>query len=131
MNTLPINDFECNYIKETICKIDKIQKEVISDSVGRCITCETSLFTSANNTIPVSLYRCNGDQVTANIGTTTTTTTLFRIEAIRCNRFVTLRLLENVETGLTGTEYTTILDLDCIGQIQCFEPITVTECTTE
>ena len=128
MSSLPTNDFDCNYIKETVYKIDKLQKDVVSDTLGRCISCETSLFTSLNNTIPVSFYTCCGNAVTGRVGPTETTTTFFRIESIRCNRFVTLRMLVS-ETGvLSATDYTLILDLDCVSSIQCYEPITVVLC---
>lgn len=122
----------CNFIRETVTKIDKIQKEVISDSTGRCIACEASLFTSANNTIPVRFTCCCGTPFEALIGVTGATTSFFRIESIRCNRYVTLRLLEPTggDPALTGTDYTVILDLDCVGTIQCFEPISVEVCTT-
>lgn len=122
----------CNFIKESVCKIDKMQKEVVSDT-NKCVSCETSLFASMYNTIPVSFYTCCGNQVTANISTTTTTTPYFRIESIRCNRFVTLNLLqqssETTTPTLTATNYTMILDLDCVGSMQCYEPINVEICT--
>ena len=129
MSSLPTNDFDCNYIKETVYKIDKLQKDVVSDTLGRCISCETSLFTSLNNTIPVSFYTCCGNPVTGRVGATETTTTFFRIEAIRCNRFVTLRMLTSTTDALTATDYTLILDLDCVSSIQCYEPITVDVCS--
>lgn len=129
------NNYEsssCSFIKDTVSKIDKIQKEVISDTTGRCIACEASLFTSANNTIPVRFTCCCGTPFEALIGVTGATTSFFRIESVRCNRFVTLRLLEATgeAPSLTGTDYTVILDLDCVGTIQCFEPISVEVCTT-
>lgn len=122
----------CNYIKESVAKIDKLQKEVISEATGRCIACEASLFTSANNTIPVRFYTCCGNPITGTIGTTECSTVFFRIESIRCNRYVTLRLLKNVcgeESTLTGTDYTMIVDLDCVGSMQCFEPICIEVCS--
>lgn len=136
MSTLPTNDFDCNYIKDTVCKIDKLQKEVVSDTLGRCISCETSLFTSLNNTIPVSFYTCCGNPILGRIGPTDTITAIFRIEALRCNRFVTLRLLISdgaAEPTITATDYTLTVDLDCVSSIQCYEPITVAVCgaTTE
>lgn len=122
----------CNYIKESVAKIDKLQKEVISETTGRCIACEASLFTSANNTIPVRFYTCCGNPITGTIGTTETSTVFFRIESLRCNRYVTLRLLQSTggeDPTLTGTDYTMIVDLDCVGCMQCFEPISVEVCT--
>ena len=31
---------------------------------------------------------------------------------------------------LVGTNYTMVVDLECIGSIQCFEPINILGCTT-
>lgn len=129
--TLNQDNCSCNFIKESVTKIDKLQKEVVSDSTGRCIACEASLFTSAYNTIPVRFYTCCGNPIIGNIGTSATETVYFRIEAIRCGRFVTLRLLEPTgeDSTLVGTNYTMILDLDCVGSMQCFEPISVEVCS--
>lgn len=131
MSTLPTNDFECNYIKDTVSKIDKLQKEVVTDTLGRCISCETSLFTSLNNTIPVSFNTCCGNPVTGRVGSTETITPFFRIESIRSNRFVSLRLLVSdggTEPVLTATDYIMTVDLDCVSSIQCYTPITVEVC---
>lgn len=132
-DTLTQDSCNCNYIKESVSKIDKLQKEVISDSAGRCITCEASLFTSANNTIPVCFSTCCGNQIFGYTGLTGATTEFFRIESIRCNQFVTLRLLQEAvvddQPTLTATNYTMILDLNCVGRMQCFEPISVEVCT--
>ncbi len=119
----------CNFIKDTVAKIDKIQKEVISDTTGRCIACEASLFTSANNTIPVRFFTCCGNPVVATNGLPLADTMFFRIESVRCNRYVTLRLLNVNGSDLEGTNYTCILDLDCVGSMQCLDPISVEVCT--
>lgn len=117
-----------NHIKETVARIDKVQKEVLSDAFTTCVSCETSLFASSN-TIPVRFNTCCGNAVIGNVGTTATETVYFRIEALRCNRFVTLRLLVPDGDTLVGTDYTMILDLDCVGTMQCFEAINVDVCT--
>ncbi len=131
-DTLTQDSCNCNFIKESVAKIDKLQKEVVSDTTGRCIACEASLFTSANNTIPVRFYTKCGNPVIGNIGLPPTETVYFRIESLRCGRFATLRLLETTtvgdETTLTGTDYTIILDLDSVGSMQCFSPISVEVC---
>ncbi|MDE6660659.1 MAG: hypothetical protein K2J93_02400 [Anaeroplasmataceae bacterium] len=125
-----MNDcLDCNYIKETVCKIDKLQKEVITVGENRCISCETSLFNPANNTIPVAFYGECGNLFTGLTDLTGTTTSFFRIESIRCGRFVTLRLLTQDGDTLTATLRTMVLDLDSVKGIQCFEPITVELCT--
>lgn len=128
-----INDCDCNYIKETICKIDKLQKEVITVGETRCISCDASLFSSANNTIPVALYTECGSAFTGATGLDGATTPFFRIESIRCGRFATLRML-TIETGetptLTATNRTMIIDLDRVAAMQCHEPIYVEVCST-
>lgn len=124
-----INDcLDCNYIKDTVAKIDKLQKEVITIGENRCVSCDTSLFNPANNTIPVSLYSHCGTLFTGLTDTAGTTTTFFRIESIRCGRYVTLRLLTAEGETLVATLRTMVLDLDEVKGIQCFEPITVELC---
>lgn len=120
-----------NHIVDTVIKIDKLQKEIASD-YNTCITCETSLVTSANNTIPVTFTLCGNSLFESILEMPATLTSYYRIEAVRDRRFVTLRLLEAVEVEetytLTATDYTCILDLRCVCAMQCFAPITVTTC---
>ncbi len=124
-----INDcLDCNYIKETACNIDKLQKEVITVGENRCVSCDTSLFNPANNTIPVVLYNCCGTMFKGIIDLTGATTQYFRIESIRCKRYATLRLLTQNDEALTATLRTMVIDLDEVKGIQCFEPITVELC---
>lgn len=127
------NECDCNYIKETVIKIDKLQKEVVTIGETRCISCDASLFTSANNTIPVSFTTKCGNLFTGLTDTTGVTTSFFRIESIRCNRYVTVRMLivgtEDPENPtLTASTRTMILDLNEVAGIQCYEPITVEVC---
>lgn len=120
-----------NYIIDTVIRIDKLQKEIVSD-YNSCISCETSLVTNANNTIPVAFKGCSGE-ITAILELPDVTTPFFRIESVREKRFVTLRLLEATivaeEQTFEATNHTCILDLNCVCQIQCFNPITVVTCT--
>ncbi len=126
-----LNDcLDCNYIKETVARIDKLQKEVITIGENRCISCDTSLFNPANNTIPVAFYSDCGNLFTGLVDIAGTTTSIFRIESIRCGRFVTLRLLTAEGDTLVATLRTMILDLDDVTGIQCFEPITVELCNS-
>lgn len=129
-----VNCNECyNYIIESVIKIDKLQKEVITANSTTCIGCETSLYDTLNNTIPVTLYTNCGSLLTATINTENNTTTFFRIEAIRYNRFVTLRLLTTDPAQpktLIATNQTMIYDLNCVCGIECFQPITVEICTS-
>lgn len=128
-------DCDCNYIKETVAKIDKLQKEVVTVGETRCISCDASLFTSANNTIPVTFITDCGTLLTGLVDITGITTTFFRIESIRCGRYVTLRLLTldtttPDEPTLTASTRTMIIDLDRVAGMQCHEPITVEVCQT-
>lgn len=120
-----------NYIIDTIIRIDKLQKEITSD-YNTCISCETSLVTSANNTIPVSITLCSGSFFEAIIEIPDVTTRFFRVESVREKRFVTLRLLEVVDvegtSSLTATNQTVVLDTRCVTALQCYSPITISVC---
>jgi len=124
------------FINNRIVSSNKMQKEIISESntQNRCLMCDTALFSALFNTIPVALYTCSGDPVTARLGVLGDETSYFRIEAIRCHKYATLMLLEATTldgvTTLTGTEFTITINLDCIGRIQCFAPINVITCTS-
>lgn len=117
-----------NFIVETVKHIDKIQKEIVVSNTTSCITCETSLVTQANNTIPVSFYLCNGEPLETIVGLGPERTQFYRIECLRDHRFVTLRLITLQAETLTCTNQTCILDLDCVCTIQCFQPINCDEC---
>lgn len=114
-----------NFIVENIKKIDVMQKEIVTSCESSCITCETSLITKPYNTVPVSFTCCNGELFTALINVGGPSTPYFRIESLRDNRFVTLRLLsyDSTQQLLECTNYTCIFDLDCCCSLQCFEPI--------
>ena len=118
----------CNYIKDTIMKIDKLQKEAILDDSQACIGCQRSLLAATYNTIPV-IFRCCSDVFVGDIGTTGNVTRYFRIESVRCGQYVTVRLLELSNNTLVGTDYTMTIDIDCIKTIQCLGPISVEVCT--
>ena len=135
-NNQDYSDLDCNYILDSIKKIDKMQKEIICEEKtnNRCIMCDKALFTNLYNTIPVALYTCCGNEVTGLLGVGGDTTSYFRIESIRCNRYVTLMLLNQTTTNdvttLTGSEFTITIDINCIGRIQCFAPINIETCTS-
>lgn len=123
---------DCNYITELIQRINSLQREVIeNDSI--CINCELALLAATYNTVPISIYtKCQGP-FTAIIDLDGTTTNVFRIESIKCNRYVTLRLLEvttDTPPVIVGTNRTIVLDMSQIIAIQCYEPITIEPCTT-
>lgn len=128
------NQMNCNYcdnyLLDTLKRIDKMQKEAIISAEGTCVTCQ-SLLLATNNTLPLSIVsRCSGSYLTLNIGLSAETTTYFRIESIRCDRYVTLRLLSFDEetSSLSATPYTATFDIECICGIQCYEPITTEAC---
>ena len=122
-----------NQIIETVIRIDKLQKEIISDT-NTCVTCDISLVSGTNNTIPVAFTMCGGNLFNAIYALPDSLTNFFRIESVRDRRFVTLRLLEAVEVEgtyvLVATNHTVILDLYCVCSMQCFSPITITPCVT-
>jgi hypothetical protein len=132
---LNTNNFDrpCNTILENIKRIDKAQKKAVIEDTTSCITCETSLLTTAYNTIPIALSTCCGTRITGVIDLAGETTIYFRIEAIRCCRYVTVRLLEEIVVDevptLIETPFTMVIDLDCVGTMQCFAPISITLCT--
>lgn len=133
MNTNNPNERICNTILDNIKRIDKAQKRAVIEETNTCITCETSLLTTAYNTIPLTFTTCCGNRITGLIDLEGTTTVFFRIEAVRCNRYVTVRLLEEITVDevptLIETPFTMVIDLDCVGSIQCFAPISITLCT--
>jgi len=118
-----------DFIKETIKEIDKLQKEVLTEH--NCIGCQGALVRKAFNTKPVSFVCCSGEEFKAQIGAGGKKTEVFRIEEVRGD-FVILRLIEigeeNGEKCAHCTNFTCILDLDCITALQCFEPINCRRC---
>ena len=123
-----------NTIVEIIENIARSQRSVCNNCED-CVGCDVCLFNSRYNTIPIRLTTCCGnDAIEGLIGVGGAATTYFRVECITHQRFVKLRLLSAAvvdgEVVLTGTNYTIVVDLDCVGTIQCFEPINILGCTT-
>ena len=122
---------DCNYILELIKRTDKIQKNVINLEDNICVDCEMALLRSANNTVPISIYTDCCSALKALVDLEGTTTNIFRIESIKCDRYITLRLLEVTTDDpavIVGTTRTIILDIENIRGIQCYEPISVEPC---
>ena len=122
-----------NNIVEIVERIVRQQRDVCSTCVD-CVSCDACFYNALFNTVPVRLtYCCGGGPVEGVIGAGGAPTTYFRIECITGERYVKLRLLSaTVVEGvvvLAGTNYTLVLDLECIGSIQCFEPINILGCT--
>ena len=123
----------CDYITDLILRIDKIQKDVLDMGDSVCIGCEIALLSSTYNTIPISIYTTCCEPQTAILDLTGATTNIFRIESVKCNRYVTLRLLEittDTPPVIVGTNRTIVLDISKIIGLQCYEPITVEPCTS-
>ena len=116
-----------NCIYETVRKIDQLQKEVLLEN--SCIGCEGSLFSRLYNTKPVSFILCGGTRFEAQLDTTVDapTTTIFRIQEIKGN-CVVLQLIDYSGDTPVCTNFTTILDLECVCGIQCYPPILCTLC---
>lgn len=123
-----------NNIIEIIERIAKTQRDVCQ-TCADCVSCDYCFGNAFFNTIPVRLtYCCSGNAIEGVIGAGGPSTSYFRIECINNDRYVKLRLLSaTVVEGvvvLAGTNYTMVIDLECIGTIQCFEAINIAACTT-
>ena len=109
-------------IAQLLRKIDQLQKEaIIANATNQCDNC---MISAMFNTKPIAIYFCNSGtrfEVTVN----DVTANLFRIEEVRGDETVVLRLLvADDETGeVTCTTYTIVVKIDCIGACQCFDPI--------
>ena len=129
-NTNVVNTNTCTrraVIRSTVRKIDQLQKEATLQSA--CEGCESSLFATIYNTKPVAFYLCNGTTFSALIPDFSgDTTNLFRIEEVKEDGVV-LRLLRLVDGAVICTNYTVILDLDCVCCLQCYPAICCEECT--
>lgn len=120
-NTNNNNNTNVNTIAGLLQKIDRMQRNaVISNETDECETC---LLSSMYNTKPIAVYTCNG-RATATLGAASTETAdLFRVEAVRGNDTVVLRLLTVTDGVTTCTAYTIVMKIDCICYLQCFDPI--------
>lgn len=121
-NTTNVNN-NCS-IAQLLKKIDQLQKDaIIANAVNQCDNC---MISAMYNTKPIAIYFCNnGDRLEITIPGTETVANLFRIEEVRCDETVVLRLLvEDDTTGeVTCTTYTIVMRISCIAAVQCFDPI--------
>jgi len=126
------NETICTIIKE----VDQRQKEAIVQS-SSCITCDSTLVTAINNTIPLSFFMCDGSDYKAFLTPGGDTTNLFRVEEIMENCTIKCRLITQ-KPGLTEekrcqdlicTDQTCIIDLNCVCCLQCFTPIFCRKCS--
>ena len=123
-----------NNIVEIIEAIARNQRNVCS-TCADCVSCDSCFCNALYNTIPIRLTACaTGEAIFGTIGVLGDTTAYFRVECITCQRYVKLRLLSATLVDevpvITGTNYTMVVDLECIGTIQCFEPVNIAGCTT-
>lgn len=109
-------------IAQLLSRIDQLQKEaIIANATNQCDNC---MISAMYNTKPFAIYFCNNGtrfEVTVN----DVTANLFRVEEVRNNETVVLRLLAtDATTGeVTCTTYTIVMRISCIGAVQCFDPI--------
>ena len=75
------------------------------------------------NTKPINIY-CGCQLFTATVGTTVYN--LFRVEEVRGNDTVVLRLLEETDGVITCTTFTIVVRIDMIFAVQCNAPINCT-----
>lgn len=110
-----------NGIVDLLKRLDKMQREAVIASEAD--TCENCMLTSMYNTKPVAIYSSCG-RLSCPLGATSDdTANLFRVEAVRGNETVVLRLLQNVNGTITCTTYTVVVRIECICGVQCFDPI--------
>lgn len=119
INNTTINN-NVNTIADLLRKIDKMQRNAVL--ANETDVCENCMLSSMFNTKPIAITLCNGN-LNALLGATGGTTYLFRVEAVRGNETVVLRLLEITDGVITCTSYTIIVKIDCICCVQCFDPI--------
>lgn len=119
-DTRKANNNNAYTIGDILKRLDKMQKDALITSAAD--TCENCMLTAMYNTKPISLCT-NCRQITAPIGVDGTETNLFRVEAVRDDETVVLRLLQNNNGTIVCTSYTIIVRIACICCIQCFDPI--------
>lgn len=117
------NTTQTNYIIETVRNIDRMQREVVSET--GCTNCNDLLVSPATlyNTKPVIFRFGNGEAFTAVAGVDGAETTIFRIQEVRGTVAVLRLLTFDATTGeYTCTNFTVLLDLSCICSLQCLAP---------
>ena len=109
-------------IAQLLKRIDQLQKEaIIANAANQCDNC---MISAMYNTKTIAIYFCNNCtrfEVNAN----DVTANLFRVEEVRNDETVVLRLLVADETTgeVTCTTYTIVVRISCIAAVQCFDPI--------
>lgn len=113
-----------NTIAQLLKKIDQLQKEaILTNATNQCDNC---MMSAMYNTKPIAVYFCpSATRLEVAVGNTDATSNLFRIEEVRGDETVVLRLLTEDETTaeITCTTFTIVVRISCIGVVQCFDPI--------
>jgi len=119
------NDF-C--ILETVKKIDQLQKAAVIQD--QCEGCESSLCQTIFNTKPVIFYLKCCEPFTVEVPGTNQESHYFRIQELKGN-CVKLRILTRAgaSDNWDCTNFTVLLDLDCVCGIQCLPPICCEPCS--
>lgn len=111
-----------NTIAGLLKHIDQMQRNAIANNnLNRCDNC---IINTMYNTKPIAIYLCGGTRLAIEDGENTAN--LFRVEEVRGNDTVVLRLLETVDGNITCTLRTCVMNIDCICIVQCFDPINCT-----
>ncbi len=120
--TSTTNNINNGSIAQLLKRIDQLQKEaILANATNQCDNC---MISAMYNTKPIAIYFCNnGTRFEATVGTTEDTANLFRVEEVRGDETVVLRLLTDDGGDVTCTTYTIVVRIACIGAVQCFEPI--------
>jgi len=79
------------------------------------------------NTRLVSFYRCNNTPITLPYldGTTTATTSVFRVQKVSCDTVSVLLLADNGDGTFTNTNTFATINLNCVCAIQCLGDTTI------
>ena len=118
--TTTTTNINMNSVCAILKRIEQMQKNAIATNLGA--NCESCLMGSMFNTKPISI-NLRGNQFFANIGLTDETTRYFRVEEVRGNEIVVLRLLVLEDGALTCTNNTITVCINCICSIQCYDAI--------
>lgn len=119
------NNLDNNTIADLLRQIERIQQEATRNSLGGCETC---MIAQVFNTKPVAIYTCNGRFAVPTDAAETAIANLFRVEDVRGDDTVLLRLITDVDGTLTCTAQTVVMRIDCICSVQCFDPINCPTC---
>ena len=120
-NTNTRNTTNENTIASLLKRIDTLQRNAITNNaLGACDNCFVN---AMYNTKPINIY-CGCALFTATVDGVGYT--IFRVEEVRGNDTVVLRLLEEVDGVITCTTNTIVVKIDCIFAVQCNAPINCT-----